>query len=134
FCQGKNSVHVTGLPGKVDRDDGSGAAVDFFPELRCIDVQGAGLDVDQHRLATAEKDHVDSGRKGHRRSDDLIAILYLKSQQGQMQPGSSRTERHSEGGPYIGTESFSKPLYLRASGDPAGAEGVDNFVDLLIIQ
>ena len=73
FCgQSEQWIQITGLAGKMNRDDCAGAGGDFLTDFGDINVQGARLDVGQHRSAAAEDDHADRGGEGHRGGDDLI--------------------------------------------------------------
>ena len=132
--QGEDRVHVAGLAGKVHRDDCPGMGRNLFPDLCRIDVECAGLDVRQDRRGAAEDDHADRGGEGHGGGDDLVPLFYSEGQEGQVQAGGGGTQGDGIGRPHIGLEGILEQFDLGAGGDPAGFQGVNDLVDLVVVD
>ena len=60
--------------------------------------------------------------------------LIAECQEGQVQAGGGGTEGDGVGSPHIGLESILETLDLGAGGDPAGFQGVNDLVDLVVVD
>jgi hypothetical protein len=79
-----------------------------------VDVAGVGLDVDKHRLAAEQHDHLGRGCEGEGRGDDFIARLQAQCHQADQQRFGAASHRDAVLGARVGGELVFKLLDLGA--------------------
>ena len=122
---------LAGLPAVVDGHDCPGARRDCGP-CRChIDIQIVA-DIDQYWLGAKLHDHVCGRAERRRRNDDLVAGADTQSVQRDVQTGGARIDGYRMCRFGVVGKVGLEPLHLRSHGDPAGAQGVDDFRNLLL--
>ena len=131
---GENGRHVRTAPAKVHRNDGLGARSDVLFDLAWIDAQAVFFDVHQHRIGTEITNHLGAGREGVRGGDHLVAGADACGFKRQMQTCGRGIHRH--GFKCCIAQKLRKRLLetpgLGARGEPARAQRVDDFGDLLL--
>jgi Fe-S-cluster containining protein len=131
---GAHGVHVHGQAGVVHREDGLGARRDRGLDGGGVDVQRRRVDVHQPHVRAQVAHDLGGGGEGVRGRDDLVAGADAEGFERQVQPGRGRVDRDGldarraeEGG-----EVLLEAARLRAGGDPAGFQGVDDLGDFLV--
>ena len=81
----EDGVHLAGHAGIVHGHHGPGAGRDERLELRLVQVEGVGTDVDEDRAGTAEHERVHRGHEGERRHNDLVAWPDVQEQRGEFE-------------------------------------------------
>ena len=73
----EDAIHVAGVAGEVHRQDRADAlvraALERLLDARGVDVEGAGIDVDEHRPRAEVAEHLGGRGEGERRGDNLVA-------------------------------------------------------------
>jgi len=82
---GVDGVEVGALAVQAHRDDGLGLGRDGGFEQRRVEVVGARIDVDIHRLGTEYGDGLGGGDVGEARGDDLVAVGHADCHLGDLQ-------------------------------------------------
>lgn len=82
---GVDGVEVGALAVQAHRDDGAGLGRDGGFEQRRVEVVGARIDVDIHRLGTEYGDGFGGGDVGEARGDDLVAVGHAHRHLGDLQ-------------------------------------------------
>ena len=128
----EQAVHVASMPGEVHRQNRAHAAMlAAFERLfdpRRVEVEGAGIDIDEHRPRSEIAEHLGRGRERERRGDDLVAGPDAEREQRQMQRARAMRNRQRVARADIGREFFFEALGLGAGGDPSGAQAVEHLV------
>ena len=92
---GVDGRHVGHLAVEADRHDGPRARRDRGLDQGRIDIAGIGLDIDIHRLAAQQHDHLGGGGKGEGRGDDLVTGLQGYGHQRDQQRVAATGHRHA---------------------------------------
>src|SRR5262249_44122908 len=123
-------VEVDGLAGEVHGDDGPGASRDRARHGLRLDVEGPGVDVDEHRPGADGQHHVGRRGPGHGRGDDLVTWADARRQQRQVQargPGrDGDCVRCSDGA----GEGLLEAAHARPARQPARAQAGGDLFDL----
>ena len=82
---GVDGVEVGALAVQAHRDDGAGLGRDGGFEQRRVEIVGARVDVDIHRLGAKHGDGFGGGDVGEARGDDLIAVGHADRHLGDLQ-------------------------------------------------
>lgn len=82
---GVDGVEVGALAVQAHRDDGAGLGRDGGFEQRRVEVVGARVDIDIHRLGAEHGDGFGGGDVGEARSDDLVAVGHADRHLGDLQ-------------------------------------------------
>ena len=73
----EDAIHVASVAGEVHRQDRAdafvGAALERLLDARRVDVEGAGIDVNEHRTRAEVAENLGGRREGKRRGDNLVA-------------------------------------------------------------
>lgn len=128
-----NGIQVAGLAAIVDRDDGAGAGQDGRFDCFGQDVQVVA-DIHQHRAGAQVDDDVGGGAKGHGGEDDVATGADPQGGEGDVQPGGAGIDGDGVAGVQVSGDVGLETLDLGAGGDPAGAEGIGDFGDLVFVD
>ena len=73
----EDPIHVASVAGEVHRQDRAdalvGAALERLLDAGGVDVEGAGIDVDEHRPRAEVAENLGGRGEGERRGDDFVA-------------------------------------------------------------
>ena len=137
--QSVDLVERRGLSKEVDRDDGFGARGDGRSDLCDIDVEGDGIDIDEHRLGAEQSNRSGGGNEGEGDGDDFIAGSdaegHEREQDGVGAGGAANGMFDSD----ISRDRFLEGLHLGAENEVLGGENATyrrlHFrLDLLILR
>jgi hypothetical protein len=122
----QDRVHVRGQAEQVHGDDGPRPARDLLLELLGLERVGESVHVREHRLHPVMQDDVGRRHEGHRRHDDLVAVLppifLLQSLQGDVQGGRAGVEEHGVLGVMLLGEARLEAPVERPVGEPPGVQ------------
>jgi hypothetical protein len=123
-------IHVGRGAAEVHGEDAHRAIGDGGGGRHGIDLQRLGIDVHEDRRAAQDLDHVGGGGPGHGGGDHLVAGRQSEGHEADVEAagGGGEGERFRRAG--VGGEVALEALGLRAGGDPARAQRVDDLVDL----
>jgi len=121
---------VAGLPGVMDRKNGTGALGDSSLDGSGRQVS-IGTHIDQDWRGAEVDDNIGGGAEGEGGEDDLVAGTNAEGSQGEVKTGGAGVNRDGVTGIHVNGEGVLKAFDLGTCGDPARAEGVCDLGDLL---
>ena len=110
-----------GVPGEVDRQQGSCPRRHRRRDQLRVDVERIRFDIDQHRACADVLDHIHGSREGHCRSDHFMSGSHAEAGQRRVHRRRARVERQRAGRTHKGGELLFKPSRLRTRRDPRRA-------------
>lgn len=113
----------------MDGNDGSGARGDGGLDVGGVDVEVAGIDVDQHRPGVEVADDLGGGGEGIGGGDDLITPLQANGFQGQVHGRSAGVDGNGVSGADRGGKLRLELSGFGAGGDPPRIEGFGNVME-----
>ena len=131
----ENAIHVAGVAGEVHRQNRAhapiGAALERLLDARGIDVEGARIDVDEHRPRAQVAEHLRRRGESERRGDNLVARTDAERPQRQMQRAGAMRKRERMLGAHVLGEFVLEAFGLGAGGDPSGAQCLEHLALLV---
>ena len=131
----EDPIHVASMTGEVHRQDRADAfvraALERLLDARGIDVEGAGIDVDEHRARAEVAENLGGRGESERRGDNLVAGADAERPQREMKRAGAMRKRERVFGADVIGEFALEALGLGAGGDPSGAQGVE-YLALLV--
>ena len=126
-------VEVDREAGEVDGHHSAGPRGDQRLRVAEVDQAGLGVGVHEHGARAGVLDDVGARHEGHAGDQDLVAGSDSQQPQGDRQPGGARGQAADVRGRarYPSSRSLER-LDLRARGQPAAADGVEQLLDLLV--
>ncbi len=131
----EDPIHVAGVPGEVHRQDRADsfvrAALERLLDARGIDVEGSGIDVDEHRPRAQVAENLGGRGEGERRRDNLVTGPDAQRPQREMKRAGAMRQRERVLRADVLREFALEALGLGAGGDPSGAQRVENLALLV---
>jgi hypothetical protein len=128
--------HVARMAGVVHRHHSGRSVRARFTHRRRkrnrIDVQGARINVDQHRARSDVLNDVHGGAEGHRAREHAVPRSNSHRQQRQMHGSCAGAERQCRIGAHLSAEPLLEKLRLGSSRDPSRSQGTDHFSNLVL--
>ena len=117
--------------GRIARTRLLRAAFERLLDARGVDVEGAGIDVDEHRARAEVAENLGGRGEGERRGDNLVAGADAERPQREMQRAGAMRERERVFRADVAGEFILEALGLGAGGDPSGAQRVEHLALLV---
>ncbi len=132
FGEGAERVEIDGLPGEVDRYDGTRPLGDAASDVLGIQTERLRVHLREDGPGAAQLDHIRCRGPRERRHDHLVVRREVKRPHGEVEPSCRRVYGDRVLDTQALTERLLEVLHTRAGGDPARPHALENRLLLLL--